>query len=181
MSYGVGVDQRLAAIKSSTKGVLFAGTPHRGANKKEWAATATKLAWYIKKHHSNVVPDTSVVPDASVVLDALKRGSDVLERLQYDFEDILGHFAIFTLIEDIEYEKIGKIVEKNSAIIGWQHEKQIYIHANHSDMVKYAKNTENYDKVRDAIHEIMRDRIERARPIPVDFADSLDLTTYYLK
>ena len=166
-----GVDQRLAAIKSSTKGVLFAGTPHRGADKATWAATATKLAWYIQKDHS------------SEVLNTLIRGSEVLERLQDSFKDILEHFAIYTLIEDVDYPKIGRIVKKDSAIIGW-HEKEIHIHANHCDMIKFGKSTENdYKRVRHAIREIVTDRIEGTRPEangmltvagPVDDADGLD-------
>lgn len=132
--------------------MLFAGTPHQGANKAKWAATAIKLAWYIKKDHSDEMVQT------------LERGSEVLERLQYSFESNLNQFAIYTLIENIGYPKIGKIVDKESAIIGW-HEETIHIHANHCDMVKFGKNTENdYKKVRDAIREIIKDRIEGVRP-----------------
>lgn len=147
-----GVDQRLAAIKSSTKGVLFAGTPHRGADKAKWAVTATNLAWFIQKDYS------------SEMLSTLKRGSEVLDRLQDSFKDILEHFAVYTLLEDLGYPKIGKIVEKDSAIIGW-HEKEIHIHANHCDMVKFSESTENdYKKVRTALREIIKDRIGTLRP-----------------
>lgn len=166
-----GVDQRLAAIKSSTKGVLFAGTPHRGTDKAKWSVTATNLAWYIQKDHSNEV------------LNTLKRGSEVLERLQDSFKDILEHFAIYTLIEVIGYPKIGMIVEKDSAMIGW-HEKEIYMHANHCDMIKFVNKTENnYGKVWQAIREIIKDRIVGVRPeangmlmvaTPVGDAGSLD-------
>lgn len=147
-----GVDKRLAAIKSSTKGVLFAGTPHRGADKARWADTAAHLAWYIQKDRSREV------------LSTMKRGSEVLERLQDQFKDILEHFSIYTFIEEVGYPKIGRIVEKDSAIIGW-HEKTIYMHANHCDMIKFASETENnYKKVRFAIKEIVKDHHIGVRP-----------------
>lgn len=137
-------DKTIAAIKWSTMGVLFAGTPHRGADKAMWATTATNLAWFIQKDHS------------TQLLDTLKRGSEVLERLQYHFKDILQSFAIYTLLEEIGYPKIGKVVEKDSAVIGW-HEKEILMHANHSDMIKFSSQTENeYRKVRNIIREIIR-------------------------
>ena len=142
-----GVDRRLAAIKNSTKGVLFAGTPHRGADKAKWAATAENLAWFIKKDYSEEM------------LNTLKRGSEVLERLQDSFKDILEHFSVYTFLEVVGYPKIGKIVEKESAIIGW-HEKEYHMHANHSDMIKFASNKENdYGKIRTAIREIITDRM----------------------
>ena len=51
-------------------------------------------------------------------------------------------------------------MDKESALIGW-HEIEILIHANHRDMVKYSsKEDENYKRVRGAIQEIVRDRIE---------------------
>ena len=166
-----GIDRRLAATKASTKGVLFAGTPHRGADQAKWAATAANLAWFIHKNYS------------SEVLRTLKRGSEVLERSQDNFKDILEHFGVYTLIEDVGYPKIGRIVEKDSAMIGW-HETEIHMHANHCDMIKFASEHDNdYKKIRGAIREIIQDRIEGERSeangmlavaVPVDDASSLD-------
>ncbi|KAL2044672.1 hypothetical protein N7G274_002446 [Stereocaulon virgatum] len=144
------INPRLAAIRMCTQGILFAGTPHQGSDKAKWAATATKLAWFIQKDQS------------TRLLDALERGSDVLETLQDNFKNILEGFAVYTLIEEIAYPKIGKIVEKDSARIGW-HEIEVLIHANHSDMVKFASATDNdYKKVKYCIREIIVDRIQSA-------------------
>lgn len=87
----------LAAIKRSTKGVLFAGTPHRGADKAKWASIAGNLAKFLQKDHSGKL------------IESLKRGDEVLERLQDRFKYILRHFAIYTLLEELEYPKIGKV------------------------------------------------------------------------
>ena len=77
---------------------MFAGTPHQGSDKAKWAATATQLAWFIQKDQS------------TKLLDALERGSDVLETLQDNFKNILEGFAVYTLIEEIPYPKIGKVL-----------------------------------------------------------------------
>lgn len=87
----------LASIKNSTIGVLFAGTPHRGADKAKWASTAGNLARFLQNHHSDKL------------LEALKRGNEVLERLQDRFKDIIRDFALYTLLEELEYPGIGKV------------------------------------------------------------------------
>ena len=81
----------------STKAVLFAGTPHRGSDKANWTKTAKHLASFIQKDHS------------AQLLDTLMRGSEVLERLADSFQDIQESFAIYTLLEEIPYPKIGKV------------------------------------------------------------------------
>ena len=148
-------DKEIAAIKSSTKGILFAGTPHRGADKAEWQATATKLAWFIQKDHS------------TELLNTLRRNSPVLERQQYSFKDIQQSFAIFTLLEEVGYPKIGKIVEKDSAVLYSASEKEIPIHANHSDMVKFSSQDDNgYQTFTSIIKKIIRDNRPSTTPLP---------------
>lgn len=90
-------DRTLAAIKRSTTGVLFAGTPHRGADKAKWASIARNLAAFLQKDHSGKM------------IESLKRGDEVLERLQDRFKYILRHFALYTLLEELEYPRIGKV------------------------------------------------------------------------
>ena len=92
-----GGDKMLATIKRSTKGVLFAGTPHRGADKARWASIAKYLAIFLQKDRSGKL------------IDSLKRGDEVLERLQRTFCFILRDFALYTLYEELEYPKIGKV------------------------------------------------------------------------
>ena len=90
-------DATLATIKRSTKGVLFAGTPHRGADKAKWASMAKNLAKFLQKDLSGKMIET------------LKRGDEVLDRLQDRFKYILRDFALYTLLEELEYPKIGKV------------------------------------------------------------------------
>ncbi|KAL9124352.1 MAG: hypothetical protein Q9217_006313, partial [Psora testacea] len=134
---------RCAAIERSTIAVIFAGTPHRGADKAKWAGMATKLASLLQKDHS------------SYLSDALKRGSETLEVLQDWFKKIQDNFYVFTFVEELPCPKIGHIVEPESAVINCQHEKRRMIHANHMEMVRFDDgNCNEYKKIKDALKQI---------------------------
>jgi hypothetical protein len=48
--------------------------------------------------------------DCSVrLIEALERGSETLDRLQDNFKRILQGFAIYTLLEELPYKKVGKV------------------------------------------------------------------------
>lgn len=88
---------RIATIKWCTRGILFAGTPHHGSVKANWAATAKSLAWFVHRDQSNHL------------VNALKQGSDTLDTLQENFKNILESFAVYTLLEEVPYPSIGKV------------------------------------------------------------------------
>ena len=91
------VNRRVAAIKNSTIGILFAGTPHRGSTKVKWLATATKMASFLQKDQSPALNQ------------ALERGSQVLELLQECFRTIVEDVAVYSLIEETPYPRIGMV------------------------------------------------------------------------
>lgn len=91
------VDQRLAALKLHTKGILFAGTPHRGSNMAKWICTATRFA-------SLVQSDTN-----TELISMLRRGSEGLDDIQEHFKDIVEHFAVYSLLEEVPVRRIGKV------------------------------------------------------------------------
>lgn len=80
-------------------GIVFLGTPHRG-----FAAAV------LKDHNDKVI-------------EALSRGAETLERVQTGFSRILISLPVYTLFEDRQYEKIGKvrgeIVLRESSLTGW--------------------------------------------------------------
>jgi hypothetical protein len=88
---------RIAKIKGQTIGVVFAGTPHRGSEKTKWAHFATSFATVILKDHNDKL------------VDALKTGSEVLERLQLDFARLMSSLKIYSFFEDHQYPMIGKV------------------------------------------------------------------------
>ena len=63
-----GRNPRAAAIITSTYGIAFLGTPHRGGNHTAWAKIATNFAGIILKDHN------------ARVVDALTRGKPLLWR-----------------------------------------------------------------------------------------------------
>lgn len=120
----------LAALKRSTKGNVFAGTPHRGADKAKLASIDRNLAIL---HTERPIKR---------IRDSLKQGDGGLKRLQKPFGYILRKFAPYTLLEELEYPKIGTvrvscevpyvsyrglskalIVEKDSAVLGERDER----------------------------------------------------------
>ena len=88
---------RVAVIKSLTHGIVFLGTPHRGADKARWAHIATNLMGAVFKDHN------------SKVTDALVRGSETLERIQTNFSKFLITLPVWSCFEEYQYEKIGKV------------------------------------------------------------------------
>ena len=90
-------DQRLAALYAYTKGILFAGTPHRGSNVAKWVFTATRLAWLVQSDRN------------AELIRTLRQGSQRLDDIQEDFKQILENFAVYSLLEEMPFPKIGKV------------------------------------------------------------------------
>ena len=91
------IDQRFAALYAHTKGILFAGTPHRGSNMAKWICTATRLAWLVQSDRN------------AELISTLRQGSQRLDDVQEDFKHILEHFAVYSLLEEVPFPKIGKV------------------------------------------------------------------------
>ena len=98
-----GRNPRAAAVIDLTYGIAFLGTPHRGGNHTAWAKIATNFANVVLKDHN------------ARIIDALKTGSEILERLQDSFCGIVKQISIFSFFEDIAYGSAGKIVDDDSA------------------------------------------------------------------
>ena len=91
------IDHRLAALKLYTKGILFAGTPHRGSNMAKWICTATKFASLVQSDRN------------TELIRMLKSGSEKLDDIQEDFKQIVESFAVYSLLEEIPFRRIGKV------------------------------------------------------------------------
>lgn len=150
-----GTNPRKASIAKHTKGLVFMGTPHRGADAIKWAGIANKLAAMFSK--------TGVVDENNRLVVALSKGSDLLEELQDNFSRWIDRFAIKTIIEDKEYGSLGKIVDKATATLGVTNEDIIHIPANHSDMCKFRSDTDiGYERTSDAIYQLVEDLVAEA-------------------
>ncbi|MCJ1457769.1 hypothetical protein MMC28_008138 [Mycoblastus sanguinarius] len=149
------LNPRIAIIKSATKGVVFLGTPHRGSNKARWACVATNLMGVLQKDHN------------SKVTDALVRGAETLERIQTNFNKFLITLPVWSFFEDQQYEKIGKIVDDDSATLGFPHEQKGWIPANHENMIKF-NNVQDigYKRISFAISTLVEDGLLARQAAP---------------
>ncbi len=129
---------------------MFIGTPHRGADSIKWAGIANKMASIFQK--------TTLVDENNRLVTALSKGSDLLEDLQERFSRWIDRFAIKTILEGKEYGNLGKIVDKETATLGVKNEDIIHIPANHSDMCKFASETDiGYERISDALLQLVED------------------------
>lgn len=89
--------QRVATLSAHTKGILFAGTPHRGSNMAKWICTATRLAWLVQSDRN------------AELISTLRRGSQLLNDIQEGFKHILENYAVYSLLEEVPFLNIGKV------------------------------------------------------------------------
>ncbi|KAI9749070.1 MAG: hypothetical protein M1835_001645 [Candelina submexicana] len=139
-----GQNPRLASIARNTSGIVFMGTPHRGSDQTNWASIATNLAKLLTKDSNDRI------------VSALSRGSDILEGLQDSFAGIIDRFDIYSVFEEREFPKIGKIVDDASASLGVKNENTFSVPANHSNMCKFETKREiGFRRVSGAIDELV--------------------------
>jgi len=132
-----------------TKGILFLGTPHRGAyggyaDFGKLLQRLTSIFLHENNHH---------------LLSSLKSDSETLERLSESFARMLNDrsFIVHSFVEELpmtNIKGIGLVVDKNSGYIGVPQEEKDTIHADHLGMVKFASTQDpGYVKVLGAIQD----------------------------
>ncbi|KFY73630.1 hypothetical protein V499_06282 [Pseudogymnoascus sp. VKM F-103] len=129
----------------ATRGIIFMGTPHAGA---DLAALAHSLAKYL-----NIVRRTN-----KTLLDSLRRDSDELTAAQQRFQTLLlkpeVNIEIYCFFEEQAVAAIGIIVPESSAVLS-QYDNQS-IAANHMDMTKFSDvNDGGYQKVVNRVKDII--------------------------
>ncbi|RMJ25211.1 hypothetical protein PHISP_03917 [Aspergillus sp. HF37] len=124
-------EPHLHNIGRSTLGIIFLGTPHRGAGLAKWAEVVSRSIGVIKQTNSDIV-------------DVLKRDSEVLARIQDGFHTMVKARSVVDLppievtcfYEELPVVGVGLVVPQDSAILpGYT---PIRIHSNHMDMPKFA-------------------------------------------
>ncbi|KAL8356455.1 hypothetical protein RB601_001653 [Gaeumannomyces tritici] len=128
-------EPHLRQIFECTKGIVFMGTPHRGAWMADWAKIPACALGVVK----------SVSTD---LLKLLGTDNETLESLRADFagmtrEQQLGSstFRVTCFFEELPLLGVGMVVSKDSAT--FEGHDPITIHANHRDMVRFASAEEN--------------------------------------
>ncbi|KAJ6161322.1 hypothetical protein N7470_004718 [Penicillium chermesinum] len=118
------------SIFDCLKGVVFMGTPHRGAWMADWAKTPASALGLVKS--TNVM-----------LLDILQRDNQLLDSIQVDFLTMIRRLResgrrveISCFYEELPFPVVGKIVNEQSATLDGFDAVSIY--ANHRDMVRFA-------------------------------------------
>ncbi|KAJ5089159.1 Alpha/Beta hydrolase protein [Penicillium argentinense] len=125
----------LRSIFEALKGVIFMGTPHKGAWMADWAKIPASALRVVKS--SNVV-----------LLDVLRGSNQLLESVQVDFLAMVRQLReegrgleITCFFEELPVFGAGTIVSRESATFEGYPTRSIY--ANHRDMVKFATVEDN--------------------------------------
>lgn len=137
-------ETNLEKVFESTRGVIFMGTPHAGA---DLAGVVSAIAKYV-----NVLRPTN-----KAILGVLHRNSEVLSGVQEQFQQMAfkrsAELKIFCFFESNVVPGVGKIVSEDSAVLK-QYPNQS-IAANHMDMTKFSgKNDDGYQKILNRVQDV---------------------------
>ncbi|CZR63528.1 uncharacterized protein PAC_13425 [Phialocephala subalpina] len=138
-------EPNLEKVFHATKGIIFMGTPHGGADLANWGYT---LATYL-----NIVRRTN-----SAILGDLRQKSEVLTAVQQQFQQLLRKpgvdIGIYCFFEEKAVVGLGIIVSEQSAVLhGYSNQA---IPANHMDMTKFSgKNDAGYRRVLNRLRDLM--------------------------
>ncbi|KAK0106839.1 hypothetical protein ONS95_003562 [Cadophora gregata] len=137
-------------ILEHTKGLVFMGTPHRGADAAKWAAMV-----------QSVLSTTRMGPDTDLYKD-LKERSSTLTQINNDFPERAAHLqhilSFYELLVQPELKSL--VVERSSALMGLPNEIPIALNANHRSMCRFASAD---DAAFTAVWKPIRDMIKAIR------------------
>lgn len=112
------------------KGIVFMGTPHKGAWMADWAKIPASIFGVVKSTNTTL-------------LDILQRDNQLLESIQVDFLTMIRRLResgrgveITCFFEELPFPVVGKIVTSESATLDGYDIYSIY--GNHRDMVRFA-------------------------------------------
>ena len=136
---------RFGSLESAIKGVIFLGTPHRGAEIATWSKILGQIA--------NIGLPTSIRTD---LLHDLRPKSEMLMAVASDFIDRGANLTIFSIYERKCIPPLqNPIVDKDSAILNLPNEIAIPMEADHRSMCKFlTSSSEAYKTLYDCISEL---------------------------
>ncbi|KAK5442735.1 hypothetical protein LTS15_010942 [Exophiala xenobiotica] len=127
-------ESHLKKIFECTKGIIFMGTPHTGSWIANWAKVPASALGVVKSTNKSL-------------LKILETDDQLLESVQVGFLEMIRELRennrrleVTCFFEELPLPVFGKVVSKASATFAGYN--PISIHANHSDMVKFASSEE---------------------------------------
>lgn len=129
------LETHLRGIFDCTKGIVFMGTPYRGAWMADWAKIPASALGLVKSINKSL-------------LEMLRTDNQALELIQVSFWSMIRERQmanqppeVTCFFEELPLDGVGKVVSKESAALkGYT---PITIYANYRDMVKFASAEEN--------------------------------------
>lgn len=145
-AYIVGkTSDQFADMINQTYGIVFLGTPHRGAN---LASTLNNML--------RASPSMS----AKVYVDELEKGSTTISDINETFRSMCGDLALVSFYETLK-TSIGVtktlIVERDSAVLGYPGEISAPLRVDHHGLTKFKDREDvNYRDVRNVLRSFLR-------------------------
>ncbi|KAK3317792.1 Alpha/Beta hydrolase protein [Cercophora scortea] len=137
----------MADIAKSIKGMVFFGTPHRGADSAKWLALLSSIAAAATNKPKSEFATT------------LQTNSEDLMKISEDFRPIAHKYAVASFYEEHAHRLLGTVVvEKTSAVMGLNHEESMMLGGTHSSMCKFKRGDRRFDPVWRAIRRASKGR-----------------------
>ncbi|KAF8246560.1 hypothetical protein K440DRAFT_585643, partial [Wilcoxina mikolae CBS 423.85] len=153
-------------IAKNIRGILFLGTPHRGADS---AQTLQNLLRVSLSHQ----------PKAYI--DDLVKNSSALQDINEDFRHFANRLELVSFYETLRTQigpKTVFVVDKDSAILGYSSEYSVGVDADHHTICKFSSRQDlGYLSVLSALQKLISKGTENA---PTDFSD-FDVTEIELQ
>ncbi|KAK0706163.1 hypothetical protein B0T26DRAFT_602542, partial [Lasiosphaeria miniovina] len=121
-------DEHHKLIASATKTIIFFGTPHFGAEKKQWN--------HLAQRYSQLSGSRG---QASLLLAAMIRDSGDLAEISEDFTEVAPKYKIISFFEMVTWQNTGElIVDMTSARLDIHGERVVGVNADHLGICRFA-------------------------------------------
>ncbi|KAJ5623510.1 hypothetical protein N7490_012115, partial [Penicillium lividum] len=147
-------DPKYNSIRTATSGLVFFGTPHRGAKAVELGKIAARVARFISKGQAS-----------NDLLDCLEHNSLFTRQMSDRFRHQLEDYRVVSFIEgkEVQIGGIGPaslshlVVDEESAVLGLSglRETQLKLDADHSQMCKVATRGPMYRLIKGNIKQLV--------------------------
>lgn len=151
--------EHLRSIYVSTYGILFLGTPHKGADVAEWGS---RLGWIC-----GAVMPKKFLDSQPQLVDSLKKENETLQNIDRQFVQLMIKFHVFFFHEAKPTDLKGTlrfIVDEESASPTVQEVERAAIQADHSHMCKFEnESSPGFDIVTEAIQRYCEEAPDAVR------------------
>ncbi|KAJ5286574.1 hypothetical protein N7524_001880 [Penicillium chrysogenum] len=147
-------DPKYTSIRSATSGLVFFGTPHRGAKAVELGKIAARVARFVSKGHAS-----------NDLLDCLEYNSLFTRQMTDRFRHQLEDYRVISFIEGkkVQIGGVGPtsishlVVDEESAVLGLSglRETQLKLDADHSQMCKVGSRGPMYHLIKGNIKQLV--------------------------